>query len=110
LLCFVFAPEGSTSEYTDRQVREMEGILSQMPEVDAYGSVTAFALSGPGLANSSIVFVRLKDDRKKSVQEMVNGPGGLRGKFFNQIEGALAIPQIPKAIGRGFGAPFQLVL
>jgi multidrug efflux pump len=110
LLCFVFAPEGSTSEYTDRQVREMEETLRKMPEVEAYGSVTAFALSGPGLANSSIVFVRLKDGKRKSVQELVNGPGGLRGKFFNQIEGALAIPQIPKAIGRGFGAPFQLVL
>jgi multidrug efflux pump len=38
LLCFVFAPEGSTTEYTDRQVREMEEILKNLPEVEVFGS------------------------------------------------------------------------
>jgi multidrug efflux pump len=112
LLCFVFAPEGSTVEYTDAQVRKMEAILAVTPEVEAYGSVTAFAMAGPGLANNAIVFVKLKDksERKRNVQEIVNGPDGLRGKFWNEIPGAIAVPNIPKAIGRGFGAPFQLVL
>src|SRR6185295_14740165 len=70
------------------------------------------AFTGPGQANFGIVFVRLKDraDRKRSVQEMVNGPGGLRAKFFNDIEGAIAVPQIPKAIGRGFNSAFQIVI
>ncbi len=112
LLCFVFAPEGSTVEYTDAQVSKMEAMLAQVPEVEAYGSVTAFAMAGPGLANNAIVFVKLKDksERKRSVQEIVNGPGGLRNRFWNEIPGAIAVPNIPKAIGRGFGAPFQLVL
>jgi multidrug efflux pump len=110
LLCFVFTPEGSTVEYTDAQVRKMESILKDVPEVEAYGSVTAFAMAGPGLANNAIVFVKLKDERKRGVQEIVNGPDGLRGKFWNEIPGAIAVPNIPKAIGRGFGAPFQLVL
>jgi len=112
LLCFVFAPEGSTTEYTDRQVRQMETILKNTPEVEAFGSVTAFALAGPGQANQSIVFVRLKerDERKKGIQELVNGPGGLRQQFFEEVEGAIAVPNIPKAIGRGFGSAFQLVI
>jgi hydrophobe/amphiphile efflux-1 (HAE1) family protein len=112
LLCFVFAPEGSTTEYTDRQVRKMEAMLQNTPEVDAFGSVTAFALSGPGQANQSIVFVRLKerDERKKGIQEIVNGDGGLRQQFFQEVEGAIAVPNIPKAIGRGFGSSFQLVI
>ncbi|MFA6545438.1 MAG: efflux RND transporter permease subunit, partial [Limisphaerales bacterium] len=112
LLCFVFAPEGSTTEYTDRSVRKMEAILNGVPEVQAYGAVIAFAMSGPGQANSAIVFVRLKDarDRTRNVREIVNGPDGLRMKFFNEVEGAIAVPNIPKAIGRGFGAPFQLVI
>jgi multidrug efflux pump subunit AcrB len=56
--------------------------------------------------------VRLKDRalRERGVQEIVNGPGGLRARFFNEVPGAIAVPNIPKAIGRGFGAPFQLVL
>ena len=112
LLCFVFGPEGSTTEYTDRQVRKMEQILAETPEVAAYGSVTAFAMAGPGLANNAIVFVRLKErgDRKRGIQEIVNAPGGLRQRFFNEVQGAIAVPNIPKAIGRGFGASFQLVL
>jgi multidrug efflux pump len=112
LLCFVFGPEGSTTEYTDRQVRKMENILSEIPEVSAYGSVTAFAMAGPGLANNAIVFVKLKErkDRRRGIQEIVNAPGGLRQRFFNEVQGAIAVPNIPKAIGRGFGASFQLVL
>jgi len=112
LLCFVFGPEGSTTEYTDRQVRKMEQILTEVPEIEAYGSVTAFAMAGPGQANNSIVFVKLKelDQRKRGVQELVNAPGGLRQRFFNEVQGAIAVPNIPKAIGRGFGASFQLVL
>lgn len=110
LLCFVVAPEGATTEYTDRMVREMEAILKKTPEVQSFGSVTAFALAGPGQANSSILFIRLKEERQRNVQEIVGGPNGLRAQFFNQVEGALAIPLIPKAIGRGFGAPFQLVI
>ena len=110
LLCFVVAPEGSTVEYTDRMLREMEEILKQTPEVEVFGSIVAPGFAGPGLANNGIVFVGLKEERKRSVQELVNGPQGLRAKFFNQIEGALAIPNIPKAIGRGFGSPFQVVI
>ena len=112
LLCFVFGPEGSTVEYTDRQVRKMEAILAEVPEVEAYGSVTAFAFAGPGQANNAIVFVKLKEtnQRRRGIQEIVHGPDGLRGRFWNEIPGAIAVPNIPKAIGRGFGAPFQLVL
>jgi multidrug efflux pump subunit AcrB len=56
--------------------------------------------------------VKFKDRaaRRRGIQEIVNGPGGLRMKFFTEIEGAIAVPNIPKAIGRGFGSPFQLVL
>jgi len=110
LLCFVFGPEGATSEYTDRMLKKMEKILVTFPEIEGYGAIVAPAFSGPGQANFGIVFIRLKDDRKRTVQEIVNGPGGLKGRFFGEVEGAIAIAQIPKAIGRGFGAPFQLVL
>jgi multidrug efflux pump len=110
LLCFVVAPEGSTVEYTDRMTREMEEILRKTPEIESYGSVVAFGRAGPGSANNAIVFVRLKEDRTKSIQEIVHAPGGLRTQFFDQIEGAIALPNIPKAIGRSFTSPFQLVI
>ena len=110
LLCFVIAPEGSTSEYTNRMLLQMEDILSEVPEVEIYGSLVAPGFSGPGMANNGIVFVHLKHERERSVQEMVNAPDGLRNRFFTEVEGAIAIPNIPKTINRSFRSPFQVVI
>ena len=108
--CAVIAPEGATAEYTDRMLKEMEKILGETPDIESYGSVLGFGGGGGSQANRGIVFVKLKDERKRSVQEIVNGPGGVRGRFFNEVEGAIAIPILPKAIGRGFGSPFELIV
>lgn len=112
LLCFVVTPEGSTPEYTDRMLQEMEAIIGKMPETASYGGIVAPGFQGPGAANNAIMFMRLKErnERERGVQEIVNGPTGLRAQFFNQIEGAIAMPQVPKAIGRSLSAPFQLVV
>jgi multidrug efflux pump subunit AcrB len=109
-LCFAIAPEGSTAEYTDRMVREMERIISDVPEIKSRGAMVAPPFAGPGAASQGIAFVRLHPERDRSVQEIVNGPGGLRMRFLNEVEGALIIPNIPKPISRGFGAPFSVVL
>ena len=110
MLAFVVGPQGSTVEYTDRMMREMEQLLKGVPEIASFGAIVAPGMTGPGEANNGILFVRLKDEREKSVQEVVNGPTGLRAKFFNNIEGAIAIAQIPKAIDRSFNSAFQLVI
>ncbi len=109
-LCFVVTPEGSTAEYTDRMMRQMEQMLETVPEIRSRGVIVAPPFSGPGAANQGIAFVRLHPERTRSVQEIVNGPQGLRLQFLAGIEGALVIPNIPKPISRGFGAPFSLVL
>ncbi len=109
-ICFAVAPEGSTSEYTDRMVQQMDRIIAAVPEIRSRGSIVAPPFSGPGLANQGVAFVRLKPERERSVQDIVNGPGGLRMQLFSQVEGAMIIPNIPKPISRGFGAPFQLVI
>jgi hydrophobe/amphiphile efflux-1 (HAE1) family protein len=110
LLCFAFTPEGSTLEYTDRMMREVEDILKKVPEVDVYGAIVAPGFSGPGQTTMGIAFVAFKEERNRSVQQIVNGPDGLQSQMFTQVEGAFVNAQIPKAIGRGFGTPFQLVL
>jgi multidrug efflux pump subunit AcrB len=110
IFCIILTPEGSTSEYTDRMVRAAEGIIRATPEVREYFSAVALARGGPGPANQGLAFVRLHEGRRRHVQDIVNGPQGLGARFFREIEGAIAIPIIPKAIGRGFGQTFQLVL
>ena len=106
----LFTPEGSTAEYTDRMLRKMEGFIAATPETETYAAIVAPAFGGPGQANLGVAFVSFKDDRERSYQEIVDGPGGLRFKFLGGVEGGLAIIQPQKAIGRSFGAPLQLVL
>jgi multidrug efflux pump subunit AcrB len=110
LFCFLGAPQGATSEYTDRMVRKMETIAKATPEVDGYFSAVALPFGGPGKGNEGLMFIRLKDERSRGVTDIVGGPNGLGAQFFNNIEGAFAIPILPKAIGGGFTQPFELVL
>lgn len=110
-LAFLSAPLGSTSEYTDRVLKDVEAIFSEIPEVDVYGCLVAPGFSGPGQSNTGIGFVHLKEDRERTVQQIVNDPKtGLRGRFFMEVEGAFASPIIPKGIGGGFRAPFQATI
>lgn len=110
LFSIAIAPEGATAEYTDRMVKEMESIMADFPETDGYFSAIAMGQGGPGLANQGFMFVRFKEDRDRSVQDIVAGPNGLGARFFSEVEGAIAIPIVPKAITTGFGQPFQVVL
>ncbi|MBI5024136.1 MAG: efflux transporter outer membrane subunit [Candidatus Omnitrophica bacterium] len=110
LLCFALAPEGSTSEYTDRMMRKMEEIIAKVPEVEGYFSAVALARGSPGQTSQGLAFLRLKDERKRHLRDIIGGPTGLGAQFFNNVEGAFVIPIVPKSIGRGFSQPFQLVV
>ncbi len=110
LLVFTIAPEGSTSEYTDRMLQKVETITRNTPEVDSYFSALAMAHSGPGKANEAFLFMKLKDERERGVTDIVGGPFGIGAQLFGSVEGALSFPIIPKAVSFGFGQPFQLVI
>jgi multidrug efflux pump len=113
MFCMVFTPNGSTSEFTDRQLQKAEKIVAAVPEVDTFGAMVAPAFAGPGQANMGVIFVRFKDQnqRKRSVQEIVHGPGGVAQRFFMEVEGGFAIPNLPKAIEVNFrDSPFELIL
>jgi multidrug efflux pump len=110
IFCFMQAPEGSTSEYTDRMIRQMESIVDQTPETKHYIAIVAPGGNAPGQASQGILFITLKDERERTVQEILGGPQGMRSRFITEVEGALAFPSIPKSIGWGSGAPFQLMI
>lgn len=110
LLCIVVAPEGSTSEYTDRQLRKMEAIVQQFPEVESYFSAVALSQGGPGDPSSGLMFMKFKDGPRRGVRDIVGGPRGMQARFFGEIEGALAFALIPKAIGFSFSQSLQLQL
>src|SRR5207253_1263152 len=99
LLMFMMAPEGSTMEYSDRNMRKAEKIVAEQPEVDNYFSAVGLARSGPGDPTFGIMFMSLKEQRQRKLQDMVNAPTGLAARFFSEIPGAFSIPMIPKAFG-----------
>ncbi|MEM0966979.1 MAG: efflux RND transporter permease subunit [Verrucomicrobiota bacterium] len=112
LFALAIAPEGSTSDYTDRMVEKMEQIVKQVPEVAGFFTAVALPLDGVGNPAQGLMFARFVDasERKRSVPDIVNAPGGLKDQFFGGVEGAFSIAILPKSIGSGFGLPYQLVL
>ncbi|HKQ59601.1 MAG TPA: efflux RND transporter permease subunit [Candidatus Eisenbacteria bacterium] len=104
----VLAPEGSTLDYTDRYMRQVETIYQQTPGVAAFFSAVGLGFGGPGRVTDGFMFVRLKpyNQRKFSQQQIV-------GMLFPQlmgIPGVLAIPINLPSLGGGFGSPVQFVL
>jgi hydrophobe/amphiphile efflux-1 (HAE1) family protein len=111
LLAFAMAPEGSTFEYTDKVVREMEVIAGETPEISGYFSAVALAFAGPGRANQGLMFMKLDEKSgRRHVTDVVYGMNGLFPRFFNEISAALVIPIIPTSMARSLGQQFQLVL
>jgi multidrug efflux pump len=104
----LFAPEGSTLEYTDRYLRQAEGIFQRTPEVESMFSAAGLGFGGPGRVTDAFMFVRLKDygERERTQQQIVQAAF----PALISIPGVLAIPINPPSLGGGFGKPVQFVL
>ncbi|MCP5528276.1 MAG: efflux RND transporter permease subunit [Verrucomicrobiales bacterium] len=110
VFAMIFAPEGSTSEYTDRMVRQAEDILGSYPEVEGAFSAVALARGAPGESDFGIVFGKLKEGPRRTSIEL-SRPGGIGSIFtrlINEIKGANAVAILPKS--GNFGEQYQLVL
>jgi multidrug efflux pump len=86
-------PEGATINFMDRYARQMEGILKQIPEAEAY-----FVVSGRPTLSQGISFTRLKhwDDRDRKQQTIVEE---LKPKMA-QLAGVRAFPNNPPSLGQ----------
>jgi len=112
LFAIVIAPQGSTAEYTDKYVRVLEEIVAEQPEVAGYFSAVALSRGARGESSQGLIFVRLKPrgERERSVQQLVDGPNGLRSRFFQEAEGVIAIANIPSSLQRGTSQSLELVI
>jgi len=104
----LFAPEGSTLEYTDRYVLQAEAMYRNVPEVSGVFAATGLGFGGPGRVTDGFIFVRLKPfaERKRTQQEIVSSVFPM----MMGIPGVLAIPINLPSLGGGFGQPVQFVL
>ncbi len=110
VLMLLFAPEGATSEYTDRYVRQAEQIAHQYPETAGMFSAVALARGAPGESDFGVMFVKLKDGDRRSALELARpgAPSSMFMRLINEVKGAQAIAILPKATD--FSEAFQLVL
>jgi len=105
----VIAPEGSTLDYTDRYMKQIEGKLLALPERRALFSATGLGFGGPGSVTDGFMFLALKprDERSKSQQQIVQ-------ELFPQlisIPGVLAFVINPPSLGGDISSsPIQYVL
>jgi multidrug efflux pump len=102
-LVVAFGPEGSSLDYTDGYVRQIEQIIGKTPGVQGYFTIVGGFAGG---VNRAFVGVILKDwsERKNSVQQLV---GMLFPQLFG-IAGVQAFPYSPGALG--FSQPVQFVV
>ena len=79
------APPGTSLTETDRLLRQVEGIITSVPEVASYSRRTGAQLGG-GLteANSGDFFVRLKPPPRRSVETIMDD---LRQRIESQVPG-----------------------
>jgi multidrug efflux pump len=103
------APEGSTLEYTDRYVRQIEQMLLAVPEREGLFTAIGLGFQGPGRVTDAIIFMRLKDrsQRERSQQEIVES---LFGPIFGGVSGVMAFLINPPSLGQDFADPVQFVL
>ncbi len=109
-ISLVLAPEGASLDYTDRYVRQLEGLLSQVPEIRSYFTAVAPGLDRPNPVNFGIAFSQLApwEERKRSTQQVT---AELGPKMFGSMPGVLAFPVNPPSLGQSFrNAPVQFVI
>jgi multidrug efflux pump len=111
VFALMFGPEGATSEYTDRYVKQAEQIASEFPETEGMFSAVALARGAPGESDFGILFVNLKEGKRRSSLEIARpgAPGSMFTRMLTEIKGVQAIAILPKA--SDFSAEqFMLVL
>jgi multidrug efflux pump len=105
----VLAPEGSTLEYTDNYMKQVEARLLPLPERRALFTAIGLSFGGPGRVTDGFLFLGLgpRSDRSKSQQQIVQE---LFPQLFS-IPGVLAFVINPPSIGGRFSSsPVEYVL
>jgi multidrug efflux pump len=103
-LSVAIAPEGSTLQFTDKYVKQMEQAYQKVPEIKQY-----FAATGFPTVSRAITFNVLSSwgDRKRSQEEIVKE----LGPHLFMIPGILAFPLNPPSLGQSpLQRPIEIVL
>ncbi len=97
-MAFLRAPQGSTSAYTNRALRQAEAPVLDLEELHGTFAAVGMSFGGPGDTSSGILFARLKpwNQRERSQQEIV---AELLPQFMG-IPEAMVFPINPPSLGQ----------
>jgi len=100
-LAFVITPEGSTMQYTDGYMHEVEAITKSIPEITTMFAVVAPGLDRPNPVNLGVAFAVLQpwSERHRTQMEITKELGP---KLFGGLPGALSFALNPPSLGQGF--------
>ncbi len=103
-LSWILAPEGASMEYTDNNVRAVERVYADVPEIVNTFAVVAPGLEPPNPVNLGVTFSQLKpwEERTRRTQDIT---AQLRPKLFGSLPGVLAFPIDPPSLGQSFRDP-----
>jgi multidrug efflux pump len=100
---FVVAPEGSSVQYTDGYLKQLEAIVEKTKDVRSSFSFVGFG--GPPSSGFLGTILEDWDKRDRSAQDVISE---VQPQFFG-VPGVFAFATNPPAFG-GFGAPVQYVV
>lgn len=100
---FVVAPEGSTVDYTDDYLRQLEAIAQRTPDIRSTFAVIGF--QGPPSSGVLGTLLTDWDERDRSAQDVI---AEVQPQFFG-VPGVFAFATNPPAFG-GFLPPVQFVV
>jgi multidrug efflux pump len=103
-ITLVLAPEGASIDYTDRYMRDVEKLFSQVPEIRSYFTAVAPGLERPNPVNFGIGFVQLApwEERTRKTQQIT---AELGPRLFATLPGVFAFPVNPPSLGQSFRNP-----
>jgi HAE1 family hydrophobic/amphiphilic exporter-1 len=102
LIVIVQAPQGASLEYTTGILKQIDGLLTNTPEVRNVFAITGFSFAGSA-PNQGIVFASLKEFKDRPGDQ--HSAHAIQGRLFgafSQITGAMVFPIVPPSI-QGLG-------
>ena len=108
-LSLILAPEGASMDYTDANVREVERIYADVPELRTTFAVVAPGLERPSPVNTGVTFSQLKlwNERDRKAHQIT---ASLAPRLF-ALPGVMAFPINPPSLGQSFrNPPLQFVV
>ena len=105
-LVFIKTPLGSSIEYTDGRVKEVQDVLARHKEIATY--FTAIGLGQAGQVNQGIAFVRMVPPEQRKLKQYELLP--ILRQELSQIPGVRAFASASPIVGGQRGEPLQFVV